>query len=276
MPKVLSQSQIDYFHEYGYCAPIDVMSEEEAHALKLRVEAAEAAHPEELGPTNRNNAHLAYTCIDEVAHHPVIVGAVSDLIGEDIVLYGTVLFFKEPKSAGFVSWHQDATYMGIEPHTFITPWLALTPSNPELGCIKAIPGSHKDGIRTHDDTFGEDNILTRGQTVTDVNEAEAVDLILRPGQMSIHHARTVHGSMPNQGDERRMGIALQAYMGPDSRQTIGEHLVQVVQGCEDGGNFSVLPRPDADRDESGLAARAQANANWAEILYAGASKVRAY
>jgi len=82
MPKVLSQSQIDYFHEYGYCAPIDVMSEEEAHALKLRVEAAEAAHPEELGPTNRNNAHLAYTCIDEVAHHPVIVGAVSDLIGD--------------------------------------------------------------------------------------------------------------------------------------------------------------------------------------------------
>ena len=120
-----------------------------------------------------------------------------------------------------------------------------------MGCIKAIPGSHKDGIRTHDDTFGEDNILTRGQTVADVNEAEAVDLILRPGQMSIHHARTVHGSMPNQGDERRMGIALQAYMGPDSRQTIGEHLVQVVQGCEDGGDFSVLPRPDADRDESG-------------------------
>ena len=108
------------------------------------------------------------------------------------------------------------------------------------------------------------------------NETAAVDLVLRPGQMSIHHACTVHGSMPNQGDERRMGIALQAYMGPDSRQTIGEHLVQVVRGCDGGGDFSVLPRPDADRDEAGVAARAQANANWADILYEGASKVRAY
>jgi len=276
MPKVLTQAQVDHFHESGYCAPIDVMSEDEAHALKFRVEAAEAAYPEDLGSTNRNNAHLAFTCIDEVAHHPVIVGAVSDLIGEDILLGGSVLFFKEPNSAGFVSWHQDATYMGVEPHTFVTPWLALTPSNPELGCIKAIPGSHKDGIRTHHDTFGEDNILTRGQTVTEVDEAAAADLVLRPGQMSIHHACTVHGSMPNQGDERRMGIALQAYMGPDSRQTIGEHLVQVVRGCDGGGDFSVLPRPDADRDEAGVAARAQANANWADILYEGASKVRAY
>ncbi|MCH1521373.1 MAG: phytanoyl-CoA dioxygenase family protein [Arenicellales bacterium] len=276
MPKVLTQEQVDYFHEFGYCAPIDVMSEDEAHALKLRVEAAEAAYPEDLSPTNRNNTHLAYTCVDEAAHHPVIVGAVSDLIGEDILLYGSVLFFKEPKSTGFVSWHQDATYMGIEPHTFITPWLALTPSNPQLGCIKAIPGSHKDGIRTHHDTFGEDNILTRGQTVAEVDEAAAVDLILRPGQMSIHHARTVHGSMPNHSNERRMGIALQAYMGPDSRQMIGEHLVQVVQGCDSGGNFAVLPRPGSDRDEAGLKARTQANANWADILYEGASKVRDY
>ena len=276
MPKVLTQAQVDDFHEFGYCAPIDVMSEDEAHALKLRVEAAEAAYPEDLSPTNRNNTHLAYTCVDEAAHHPVIVGAVSDLIGEDILLYGSVLFFKEPKSTGFVSWHQDATYMGIEPHTFITPWLALTPSNPQLGCIKAIPGSHKDGIRLHHDTFGEDNILTRGQTVAEVDEAAAVDLILRPGQMSIHHARTVHGSMPNHSNERRMGIALQAYMGLDSRQMIGEHLVQVVQGCDSGGNFAVLPRPGSDRDEAGLKARTQANANWADILYEGASKIRDY
>ena len=276
MPKVLTQEQVDHFHEFGYCAPIDIMSEDDARALKLRVEAAEAAYPEDLSPTNRNNTHLAYTCVDEAAHHPVIVGAVSDLIGEDILLYGSVLFFKEPKSTGFVSWHQDATYMGIEPHTFITPWLALTPSNPQLGCIKAIPGSHKDGIRLHHDTFGEDNILTRGQTVAEVDEAAAVDLILRPGQMSIHHARTVHGSMPNHSNERRMGIALQAYMGPDSRQMIGEHLVQVVQGCDSGGDFVVLPRPGTDRDEAGLAARSRANANWADILYEGASKVRAY
>jgi len=57
---------------------------------------------------------------------------------------------------------------------------------------------------------------------------------------------------------------------------IGEHLVQVVQGCDSGGNFAVLPRPGSDRDEAGLKARTQANANWADILYEGASKVRDY
>jgi len=93
MPRILSTDQVEHFYEFGYCAPVDVMSEDEAHALKLRVEAAEAAYPEDLSPTNRNNSHLAFKCIDEIAHHPVIIDAVSDLIGPDILLYGSVLFF---------------------------------------------------------------------------------------------------------------------------------------------------------------------------------------
>ena len=105
MARILTTAQIEHFHESGYCSPVDVMSEDEAHSLKLRINAAEAAYPEELSPTNRNNPHLAFKCIDEIAHHPVIIDAVSDLIGPDILLYGSVLFFKEPRSAGFVSWH---------------------------------------------------------------------------------------------------------------------------------------------------------------------------
>ncbi len=94
MPSVLSQEQIDHFHEFGYCAPVDVMSEAEAHALKAEVEAAEQRYPDELGPTNRNNPHLAFQCIDAVAHHPVIVEARGVLIGPAILLSGSVLCFK--------------------------------------------------------------------------------------------------------------------------------------------------------------------------------------
>ena len=143
------------------------MSEEEAHALKLRVEAAEAANPEELGPTNRNNTHLAYTCIDEVAHHPVIVGAVSDLIGEDIVLYGTVLFFKEPKSAGFVSWHQDATYFGLRPYEHVSAWIALSPATLESGCMRFVPGSHQAGQLDHRAHTSAKILNTCGQELAD-------------------------------------------------------------------------------------------------------------
>ena len=276
MPRILTTPQIEHFYESGYCSPVDVMSEDETHALKLRIDAAEAAHPEELSPTNRNNPHLAFKCIDEIAHHPVIIDAVSDLIGPDILLYGSVLFFKEPRSTGFVSWHQDGTYMGIEPHTFVTPWLALTPSNAELGCIKVIPGSHKHGILSHQDTFGEDNILTRGQTIEDIDESSAVDLELRPGQISLHHARTIHGSMPNRGKQRRLGVALQCYMRPDCRQVIGENLAQVVRGCVNLSSYSILNRPVEDMDRAAVNERERANKNWAEILYQGASQVRAY
>ena len=276
MPRILTTAQVEHFHESGYCSPVDVMSEDEAHSLKLRIDAAEAAYPEELSPTNRNNPHLAFKCIDEIAHHPVIIDAVSDLIGPDILLYGSVLFFKEPRSADFVSWHQDGTYMGIEPHTFVTPWLALTPSNSELGCIKVIPGSHKYGILSHQDTFGEDNILTRGQTIEDIDESSAVDLVLRPGQISLHHARTVHGSMPNRGKQRRLGVALQCYMRPDCRQVIGENLAQVVRGWPNLSSYSILNRPVEDMDRAAVNERERANKNWAEVLYQGASQVRAY
>jgi len=276
MPRILSTQQVEHFYEFGYCAPVDVMSEDEAHALKLRVEAAEAAYPEELSPTNRNNPHLAFKCIDEIAHHSVIVDAVSDLIGPDILLYGCVLFFKEPRSEGFVSWHQDGTYMGLEPHTFVTPWLALTPSNSELGCVKVIPGSHKGDILKHHDSFGKDNILTRGQAIEDIDESAAVDLVLRPGQISLHHARTVHGSMPNRGDQRRLGVALQCYMRPECKQVIGENLVQVVRGCTDLSGYSILKRPVEDMDAAAVGERERANTNWAAILYQGASQVRAY
>ena len=276
MPRILSPQQVEHFYEFGYCAPVDVMSEDEAHTLKLRVETAEAAYPEDLSSTNRNNPHLAFKCIDEIAHHPVIVDVVSDLIGSDILLYGSVLFFKEPRSAGFVSWHQDGTYMGIEPHTFVTPWLALTPSNAELGCIKVIPGSHKSGILKHHDTFGKDNILTRGQAIEDIDESVAVDLVLRPGQISLHHARTVHGSMPNRGDQRRLGVALQCYMRPECKQVLGENLAQVVRGCHELSGYSILNRPVEDMDQVAAGERERANANWAKILYQGASQVRAY
>ena len=78
--------------------------------------------------------------------------------------------------------------------------------------MSMIPGSHRNSIVEHDDTFGKDNILTRGQVVKDVDESKAVDLIMRPGQMSLHHGEIVHGSQPNQSNQRRVGFALQSYM----------------------------------------------------------------
>ena len=110
---MLTKEDVDYFQEFGYLYPITIMSESDALLLKTEIETAERDYPEDLNPTNRNNPHLVLKCIDRILHHPIIVDAVSDILGPDILSWGSVLFFKEPKSAGYVSWHQDATYMGL-------------------------------------------------------------------------------------------------------------------------------------------------------------------
>ncbi len=276
MPKILSQQQIDQYHEQGFISPIDVMSEDAALGYRLKLESVERNYPDEINAQNRNNAHLCFAFLDKLVHHPVIVDAVEDLIGPVISLWGSVLFIKEPQSAGFVSWHQDATYVGIKPHTFVTPWLALTPSNRENGCMSMIPGSHTGHIRHHEDTFEDDNILTRGQVVSDVDESTAVDLILRPGQMSLHHAEIIHGSRPNLGNDRRIGYAMQAYMPPEARQVIGENYWLDIRGENTRAGSIALHRPEYDMDPRGVADRKLVNENWAKILYQGADQKRDY
>ncbi len=126
-------NRVAQYHEQGFVAPVDVMSEDEADAYLQRLQAAEAEYPDDLNAENRNNPHLAFSFLDELVHHPLILDAVEDLIGVSFSLWGSVLFIKEPQSKHYVSWHQDATYMGIEPQNFVTPWLALSREQPRDG-----------------------------------------------------------------------------------------------------------------------------------------------
>ena len=275
MPKKLTQAQIDAYHRDGFVAPIDVFSEDEALRLRAALEAAEREWPHAFEGAARNNAHLNLTCLDEIVHNSTLVDAVEDLIGPDILNYGTVLFIKEPGDPGFVSWHQDARYMGLEPHVGITAWVALTHSNETNGCMQMIPGSHAE-IRDHDDTYGDTNILTRGQEVQGVNPDDAVSLILKPGQMSIHSSRVIHASQPNRGTDRRIGFVIQPYMPPHVRQTITPTGAQLIRGSDPHGHFTRLGRPQGDMHPDDVKARDWVNETWADILYHGAEKRRDY
>jgi len=105
---------------------------------------------------------------DQIAHHPSILDVIESLIGPNILVAGTTLFIKEPEQRGFISWHQDARYNGLKPYNWVTAWLALTEVTKENGCMYMWPKSHLDGQRDHVDTYGKDNLLTRGQTITNV------------------------------------------------------------------------------------------------------------
>ena len=167
--------------------------------------------------------------------------------------------------------------MGMSSNEFATPWLALTPSNRESGCMSMIPGSHKNQIYEHVDTYGEENILTRGQEVVGVNPADAIDVVLRPGQMSIHHGQIVHASQANCSAHRRIGFAMQSYMPPHIMQVIGKNYWLDIQGKNARGPNSVsLNRPIGDASPESVALREEVDANLASILYKDAAEQRRY
>lgn len=276
MPKFLTSDQVEAYNRDGFLAPVDIMPAAEATEIRERLEAAETHWPDALTGRNRNNAHLIFPFLDAVVHDTRILDAVEDLIGPNIRVYGTVLFTKEPESAGFISWHQDGTYMGLEPHDGTTAWLALSPSTETTGCMYMVPGSHTGGIRPHNDTFDDNNILTRGQAIDGIDEADAVPLILKPGQLSFHHRRTIHGSAPNRGADRRIGFAVQSYLPPHVRQITGTAHVQMARGADGPRHHPYAPRPTRVMAPEDVAFRDQLNDAWSDILYAGADKRRDY
>jgi hypothetical protein len=277
MPKVLSKSQIEQYHDEGFISPLRVISEADALSIKTQLEEVEAQYPEEINAESRNNLHLSFAFLDALAHNTTIVDAMEDLIGPDIALWASVMFIKEPSSKQYVSWHQDATYMGLDSVDFPTPWIALSPSNIETGCMTMISGSHKSEIRKHEDTYAENNILTRGQVIPNVDENKAVDLILRPGEMSIHHGAIIHGSQPNNSDQRRIGFSLQSYISPEIRQVVGRNIWTHIRGkARHDIDGLTLERPKYNMDPITVSQRKIAEENLSDILYKGAKLKRKY
>ena len=142
--------------------------------------------------------------------------------------------------------------------------------------MRMLPGSHKGPVLPHRDMVGEDNLLTRGQTIENVDETAAVDVVLRPGQMSIHHLNVVHGSGPNRSSERRMGFAIQHYMPAHIRQTLGEDYALLVRGTDRYGHFKPGRRPAADVEPEAVAFREHNNESLKDIVYHGATERRLY
>ena len=273
MPKRLTDDQIAAYHRDGFVAPIDIFAADEIAAIRTEIEHAEQSWPQALDGPGRNNAHLALPVLDRIVHDSRILDAVEDVIGGHILAAGTTLFIKEPDSSGFISWHQDARYIGMEPHDWVTGWLAISNVTEENGCMQMIPGSHVAPLKDHIDTYGADNLLTRGQTVPDIDESMAVPVPLAPGQMSLHHPRVIHGSGPNRSPERRIGFALQSYIAPSVKQVHGEMYVQLARGSDDYGYHQEAPRVTAAMSAEATALRADANRKLSDIFYAGSDRI---
>lgn len=269
MPKLLTQAQIDRFWADGFLAPIRVMDEDEAASYRDRLEAFEAGSGGPLRGDLRHKSHLLFTWLADLVRHPRILDAVEDLYGPDLLCWSSSFFIKEQESPAYVSWHQDSTYWGLSRPDIVTAWVAFTPADASNGAMQVIPGSHKLDQVPHRDTFAKHNLLTRGQEVAvEVDERQAVRLDLRPGEMSLHHVRLVHGSPPNTSEHRRIGYAIR-YMPTTVRQLVGEDSATLVRGVDRYGHFAPEPRPTADLEPEMVALHKRITERNAQILYRG-------
>ena len=268
----LNSNQLKQYEDEGFVSPINIFSKEKAKEIKDEIEFIEDKLPNELEKSGRYNAHLISPLLDEVTHNQKILNAVESLIGRNILVCGTTLFIKNPGEGGFVSYHQDAKYIGLEPLNWVTAWVAVTDSNKNNGCMKMWSGSHKHDLKEHDQNFNERNLLTRGQTVKNVPNDKIIPLILKAGQMSLHHPKTVHGSDINNSTGRRIGFVIQSYIGTNVKQVLGKNSVQLARG-EDKFNFhEKIGRPKSLLDADDIKTKKQENDNLQEIFYKDSQK----
>lgn len=244
MGKFLSDAQISNYRRDGFLTPIDVMSEAEASNLRRRIEAVEAEH----GPLHYlRNPHLQIMAADEMVHLAPVLDAIEDIIGPDILLWSSIFIIKEPGDRKFVSWHQDLTYWGLEPGEEVAVWLALSPATQESGAMRMIPGSHRQGQVEHITSDDDDNVLLHGQRANvEIDESSAVDLVLKPGQMSLHDGWVLHASYPNVSGDRRIGFSMNA-IPPHVRQVKApDDSAMLLHGTDAFGNFQLQQRPSGD------------------------------
>ncbi len=275
MPKCLTAAQVEQYHAEGCVFPIRVMSEADAAALRARLEAFERETGGPLKGDLRHKSHLLFTWLADLVRLDRILDAVEDLYGPDLLCWNTNFFIKEARTPAFVSWHQDSTYWGLSKPDVVSAWVAFTEATEANGAMEYIPGSHALDQIPHRDTFARNNLLTRGQEImVDVDMAKRRIIPLRPGEMSLHHVRLVHGSPPNPSGDRRIGFAIR-YMPTTVAPVAGADSATLVRGEDRYRHFEPEPRPARDLDPAALDLHKRITERSAKILYRG-TKVGSY
>ncbi|WP_171212415.1 phytanoyl-CoA dioxygenase family protein [Ruegeria sp. HKCCA5426] len=273
----LTQTQSARYWEDGFLFPLSVFSEQEASEIRAEFEGIErdwqdADLPLPLNTYKRVNAHLVMPMAARIALDARVLDVVQGVLGPDIMIWSAEFFVKEPGTKHTVGMHQDLTYWGMgETPDQVTAWIALSPATVESGCMDFVRASHKNPILPHNDTYSETNLLSRGQEIAvEVAEEDKTHIELTPGQMSLHHGLTIHGSGPNRSDDRRIGLAIR-YLNPNARQLVAERdYAMPARGRDAQSNFLHVGPPKALFSKEALALYEKVRQDQSKALAQGA------
>jgi hypothetical protein len=272
MPKILNKAAIRQYRKDGYFFPVEIMSTKDMAVLRAQLETFESKQGHPIEGSQRIKAHLLFKWIDDLMRYPVLVDAVEDLIGPNILCWNTAFWIKEAQTPAYVGWHQDLQYWGLDNDELVSVWIALSPATAESGCMSVMPGSHKQ-LLAHTETYHENNILTRGQEIeVVVDDTTTVAMPLQPGQASFHNVKSAHGSGPNNSKDRRIGISMH-YIPTHTKQMLAEwDSAALVRGEDLYNHFVHTPIPVRDFDPEAVAFHKRASDTLRDIVYKDAQQ----
>lgn len=246
-PAVLTSAQVEQFNRDGYVRGLKIFSAAEIGEIRGYFDALLAKVLAAGGDSySISTAHAKYGRVFDLLRHPRIVACVRDLLGENVIGWGSHFFCKMPRDGKAVAWHQDASYWPLSPSKAVTVWLAIDDADVENACMRFIAGSHHHGHLTYRESNpGEHNVLN--QTIDNpLQFGAAVDDILQAGEISIHSDLLLHGSEANESDRRRCGLTLR-YCAAEVRAGMDWNQKGVfVSGSDPTGHWSNRTRPTTE------------------------------
>jgi len=241
------------FERDGVLFPLKVLEPTDLTVLRENYERVFQPEQGHLPSKINKKPHLLLPWLNQLARHKNVIEPVTEILGPDILLWSSMFFSKPAGDPARVAWHQDATYWGLSKPDIVTAWLAFTPSTPESGCLQVVPGTHHREQVPHRVSEGAGNMLSRNQELAvEIDEDEVVDVVLAPGEMSIHHVKLFHGSEPNRADHPRIGYAMRFIAADVEQLTSFRDSATLVAG-RDLGNFDLEPTPQSEFDPDAVA-----------------------
>jgi len=203
--KLLGPEQVQRYEENGIVFPVPVVPPNELQRFQEGFQELELRG----GGGQKYTAfpHLYFPWVWELATLPRLLDAAEDLIGPELVIDSSLLLCKYARDPAFAPWHQDGVRSGWYKTPSVSAWIALVDATPANGCMQVIPGSHRSGRMAHSDEVRENSLFGPGAEIeVEVDESQAVCVALAAGEASFHHSSIVHGSPPNQSDQKRISL----------------------------------------------------------------------
>ena len=246
-PATLTLENIARFNENGFVRPIRIFDGPEVDDWRDYFDRLlEQAIAEGRDSYSISTAHLKYGRVYDLLTHPRIVACVQDLLGPEVVGWGSHFFCKMPGDGKRVAWHQDASYWPLTPSKAVTCWLAIDDADTQNACMRFLAGSHHHGHLTwRKSTPDEHNTLD--QSVENAEQyGTPIDNVLRAGECSLHADLLLHGSEANESSRRRCGLTLR-YTTPDVRAEMDWNQKGVlISGSDSDGHWANPPRPETE------------------------------